>query len=205
MVEQMSVCVEKNKVAFVATGIANNWANKQGLHERACTVVDTQDWLIPNTMTRAELLETFGQPLDYRIILRSAGQSYLIFSAKVTPGQVVSIWYLMSDTHEAREAEKIIKKLRLPVEKRLIARDLDTFMATEDTKANKDDKERIRALQDHAYKWAAHVAMTSLEVGLCSHESKQPPTLQPPTLEADWTEHMFLAPVIMANVMDSGC
>ena len=263
MAEQLSVCVNENKVSFVATGVANDlvphwepeqrepdwrvqpwepdWRDRPGWRGYcpglpAFTVVDTKeasDWA-SDTVTWAELLRAhFDGPVHYTINLRLApSQSYFAFSPTVTPGQVVSMWYLRSDTteaKEAKEAEEIITKVRLYVnvekatvakatvnresEMQLIAKDLDTFMT--DTEANEVGKERIRKLQDHAYKWAAHVAMTNLEAGLCSHESKQPPTLEAdlkrtefpmlvwsrwgqndPSPMVKWEKHMSLANVI---------
>ena len=90
----MSVCVNKNMVSFMATGIVNDWAKVRAPRERACTVVDTRecDWT-PNTVTQAELLGS----LEYRVNLRSAdyGQSYIAFYPKVTPCKVVARWYLL--------------------------------------------------------------------------------------------------------------
>ena len=208
MAEQMSVGRKKGMVSFMATGIFNDLAKQLAKKQAgAVTVLDTQECCL----SRPKLLPKFGWPVHYQINLRSeeCGQSYLRFSQKVKPVWVVSLWYLRSDHHEAAEADEIITKLRLPVDKgeEPFATALTTFMRRTSL-ANEGEQNKIREWQDHAYKWAAQVALTDLKVGLCSHESKQPPTL-----EADletrgldtWIQmsRMYLAPVIEGKVMDS--
>lgn len=174
-------------VTFPAKGLAIIWAEQV-----EWPVIDTEHdtkLLPPSALpmaTHAPLL----RDMHYRISISAKAkvQSEFSFAMSVTRGHVVARWAMESGDPAAKPflrdlccpEETTPVNVTYPGGANALASDLDTLMATIDpVHWHHGERDRhILAIEGRAYVWAACMALNNLEVGLCSHQSKDPTTLE---------------------------
>lgn len=169
---EMKIC-GPNMVSFVAQGHANKWAERQSLAAGPAFEGQAEPWVCVDTRQGAGVHAHTHAPLlsnlDYIVALcpETHGRSYFQF-CQVTPWQVLARWTMDSgDPATDGAVHKVTQGLVFP-DSRSLATHLDSYMAMPDTEANQVHKDTIRSMVANAYKWAAQMALVSLEVGPCS-------------------------------------